>query len=172
LILWNQRWEYDKQPGTFFDLLYRLQKADVPFRLAVAGENFRNVPAEFDEAKERLASAITHWGYVGSINDYRVLLRQADLVVSTAIHEFFGISILEAIAAGAFPLLPKRLSYPELIPMGLHPACLYEDEAELFAKARQRLTSPRSIPPSLQAYVRERFDWRCVADRYDDLFVS
>ena len=30
-------------------------------------------------------------------------------------HEFFGISAAEAIAAGLFPILPNRLAYPELI---------------------------------------------------------
>jgi glycosyltransferase involved in cell wall biosynthesis len=72
-----------------------------------------------------------HWGYLPTRADYVALLSQADLVISTAEHEFFGISVLEAICAGAFPLLPNRLSYPELIPAELHPACLYADEDDL-----------------------------------------
>ena len=83
----------------------------------------------------RLADAIEHWGYVASRAEYLRLLAASDLVISTADHEFFGISVLEAIAAGAFPLLPNRLSYPELIPPELHSACLYNDEDDLFAKA-------------------------------------
>ena len=47
LILWNQRWEYDKRPDLFFELLYALQAAGIEFRLAVAGENVRQAPAEF-----------------------------------------------------------------------------------------------------------------------------
>ncbi len=167
LVLWNQRWEYDKQPEHFFDLLYRLQDEGVRFEVAVAGENFRNIPGEFEEARRRLGDVIEHWGFVPDYDAYLDLLRRADLVVSTAIHEFFGISILEAIAAGAFPLLPQRLSYPELIPSELHPACLYADEEDLFTKARLRLASPRSAPPSLSAYVRAQFDWPVVAAAYD-----
>lgn len=169
LIVWNQRWEYDKAPDRFFQCLYRLQKAGVPFRLAVAGENFRNVPAEFEEAQERLTNAIIHWGYLPSHAAYIDLLQQADLVISTAIHEFFGISILEAIAAGAFPLLPSRLSYPELIPATLHPACLYHDDEQLFTLCRQRLQMPRPAPPSLRQHVRAHYDWPVVARRYDAL---
>ena len=37
------------------------------------------------------------------------------MIVSTADHEFFGISVVEAIAAGAYPLLPRRLAYPEIL---------------------------------------------------------
>lgn len=168
LILWNQRWEYDKCPAQFFELLYRLQNADVAFQLAVAGQNFRNVPQEFEEARKRLSDRIVHWGYVDSYAAYAALLQRADLVVSTAIHEFFGISILEAILAGAFPLLPNRLSYPELIPGDLHPACLYDTPDDLFEKAQQRLLSPRSAPPSLSQHIRDRFDWKTVATAYDE----
>jgi glycosyltransferase involved in cell wall biosynthesis len=169
LILWNQRWEYDKRPDRFFALLYRLQAAGVPFRLAVAGENFRRQPAEFEEARARLAEVTVHWGYAPTRAAYAELLRAADLVISTADHEFFGVSILEAIAAGAFPLLPRRLSYPELIPASLHAACLYDDEEELFAKAVLRLAEPRAAPPSLRAHVAATFGWPRVARLYDDL---
>jgi len=170
LILWNQRWEYDKRPDLFFKMLYRLQDEGVQFRLAVAGENFRNHPAEFDEAKERLNNAIVHWGYADSRAEYVALLRWADVVVSTAAHEFFGISMLEAVSAGAFPLLPNRLSYPELIPQEFHAACLYDNEDELFRKAKRRLQDPSPFSKSLSHYVNQHYGWPHVAQRYDQLF--
>ncbi len=170
LIVWNQRWEYDKRPRAFFELLYRLDEDAYDFSLAVAGENFRNTPDEFLEARRRLAHRIEHWGYLPSRQDYLDLLQRADLVISTAAHEFFGISILEAVQAGSFPLLPNRLSYPELIPASLHPACLYDDEDELFLMAAARLKMPRAAPPSLQRAVRERFSWPVVAADYDGYF--
>lgn len=169
LILWNQRWEHDKRPDRFFSLLDRLREQNVPFRLAVAGENFRQIPAEFNEARMRLNDCIVHWGYAESRETYLELLAASDLVISTADHEFFGISVLEAVAAGVFPLLPDRLSYPEMIPSMLHPACLYCDEADLLAKAAVRLRAPESAPPSLRAAVVERYDWAQVAFAYDDL---
>ena len=170
LILWNQRWEYDKRPDRFFQLLYRLEETGHNFRLALAGENFRNVPGEFEEAKTRLAHRIEHWGFLPSRSDYLALLREADLVVSTADHEFFGISILEAVQAGVFPLLPNRLSYPELIPPDLHTACLYENDDDLYVKAVARLTMPRQAPPSLRRAVQERYSWPVVAASYDCQF--
>jgi len=172
LILWNQRWEYDKRPDRFFRLLYRLAEDGIPFRLAVAGENFRREPEEFEAARRRLAAHIVQWGYVESSQAYRALLCQADLVISTAAHEFFGISILEAIAGGAFPLLPNRLSYPELLPAALHPACLYTDEDDLYARAARRLRHPRPAPPSLPAHVRAHFDWPVVAALYDRWLIG
>jgi glycosyltransferase involved in cell wall biosynthesis len=171
LILWNQRWEYDKRPDRFFALLYRLQEANVPFRLAVAGENFRNVPQEFEEAKQRLASHLVQWGFLPTRADYLKLLQQADLVISTADHEFFGISILEAVAAGAFPLLPARLSYPELIPAALHSACLYADEEELWQKCVAFLTAPlQNVHPVLQQlheHLAATYAWPVAAQQLD-----
>ena len=156
-------------PDRFFHLLYRLQEDGVDFQVAVAGENFRNVPEEFEVARTRLADRIVHWGFVDDVAAYRQLLARADLVISTAMHEFFGISVLEAIAAGAFPLLPAALSYPELIPAELHPACLYHDDDDLYAKARTRLDLLRPAPPSLQDHVRTHFAWPVVAAQYDAL---
>ena len=172
LILWNQRWEYDKRPDLFFDLLYKLEETGLDYKLAVAGENFRKVPIEFEEAETRLAHRIVQWGYLPSRKDYLALLQKADLVVSTAEHEFFGISILEAVQAGAFPLLPNRLSYPELIPPALHAACLYSDDDDLFAMASRRLQMPRAAPPSLRRTLWESYAWPVVARAYDQLFAE
>jgi glycosyltransferase involved in cell wall biosynthesis len=169
LILWNQRWEHDKRPDRFFAALYRLQDEAVPFRLAVAGENFRNVPEEFAEARTRLQAHITQWGYVESRAAYVDLLRRAALVISTADHEFFGISVLEAIAAGAFPLLPRRLSYPELIAADFHQECLYDDEEDLVMRMRRHLLQPQPAPLALRRHVADNFDWCFVAPRYDRL---
>ena len=172
LILWNQRWEHDKRPDRFFALLYQLRAAGVAFRLAVAGENFRQIPAEFEEARTRLADAIFHWGYLPTRADYLHLLQQTDLIISTTEHEFFGISVLEALAAGAFPLLPDRLSYPELLPAALHTHCLYADENELFAKASAWLQAPQPAPSALRDSIVARFDWRAVAAVYDDFLAQ
>jgi glycosyltransferase involved in cell wall biosynthesis len=167
LIVWNQRWEYDKRPDRFFNLLFRLQAAGVAFRLAVAGENFRMAPLEFAEARQRLSDVIVHWGYVDSRQAYCDLLRRADLLISTTDHEFFGISVLEGIAAGVFPLLPSRLSYPELIPDSLHSECLYQNDDDLYAKALDLLLAPRPASPLLRQHVTQRYGWQQVATEYD-----
>jgi len=117
----------------------RLDDSGVTFRLILAGEHFNEQPPEFEQALRRYANRILHYGYAEDFAEYSRLLHQADLVISTAIHEFFGISVLEAIYCGCHPLLPNRLTYPELIPERLHKPLLhapilYDDEDELFAR--------------------------------------
>ena len=128
IILWNHRWEHDKQPDVFFELIEALYSRNIPFRLAVCGESFRKVPPAFERAQERFADHIVHWGY-GTAATYAELLGQAHIAVSTAAHEFFGIAMLEALYGGAYPLVPNRLAYPEHFPEVYR----YEDENQALA---------------------------------------
>ncbi len=115
-ILWAARWENDKRPDLFFEALSLLAARSVAFRLSViGGGNASPVAPAFEEARPRLADRILHWGYLESREEYRKVLMEADVIVSTADHEFFGISAVEAIAAGAYPLFPDRLAYPEIL---------------------------------------------------------
>lgn len=126
-ILWAARWEHDKNPEYFFAAMKVLKETGVKFRLSVIGEQFCDAPEVFDWAKDFFIDEIDRWGYQESLVEYRAALIEADIVVSTANHEFFGISMVEAIAAGAYPVLPKRLAYPE-ITVGIETVC----EGEFF----------------------------------------
>ncbi|MFQ5490993.1 MAG: glycosyltransferase, partial [Phycisphaerae bacterium] len=77
--------------------------------------SFRDCPPVFEWAKEFFAEHIDGWGYQESREEYVAVLRDADVVVSTADHEFFGLAVAEAVAAGCYPLVPNRLAYPELL---------------------------------------------------------
>lgn len=114
-IVWAARWEKDKNPEDFFAAMIHLQQQGYPFRLSVVGESFRDSPPIFAQARQQLADRIDQWGFLPSHDDYLHLLGQCDLFVSTAVHEFFGISAAEAILAGSLPVLPSRLAYPELV---------------------------------------------------------
>ncbi len=114
-ILWAARWEHDKNPEDFFEALKNVKESNTDFRLSVIGEQFKDAPEVFTWARDFFADHIDRWGYQDSHAGYENALGEADIIVSTAHHEFFGISVVEAIAAGAYPVLPKRLSYPEII---------------------------------------------------------
>jgi glycosyltransferase involved in cell wall biosynthesis len=114
IILWNHRWEHDKNPAEFFAALLALRATSVPFRVAVCGQSFREIPEEMVSARQALADQTEHWGFLATRSEYLALLSRAQIAVSTADHEFFGVSALEAAWMGARPLVPDRLSYPEL----------------------------------------------------------
>ncbi|MEE8577726.1 MAG: DUF3524 domain-containing protein, partial [candidate division Zixibacteria bacterium] len=111
-IVWVARWEHDKNPADFFAALEQLKEQAVPFCLSILGEQYAEIPRQFTEAQDFFADEIINYGFQPAREAYLQTLSEADVVVSTAEHEFFGIAVVEAIAAGAYPLLPDRLSYP------------------------------------------------------------
>ena len=136
-ILWNHRWEHDKRPEAFFDAMQRLDARGLEFRLLVTGQRFRHAPDCFSQAETTLAHRIDHWGFAPSREDYLTLLRQADIAVSTAGHEFFGVAMLEATHMGARPLVPDRLAYPEIYPSEYR----YADDDALVDELERLLTA-------------------------------
>jgi len=178
LVLWNQRWEYDKNPAAFFRLMNRLDDSGHKFRLILAGEHFEELPPEFERAFERYGERILHYGYAEDFKEYSSLLHRADIVISTSLHEFFGISMLEAIYCGCHPLLPNRLSYPELIPDSLHSPLLhapilYEDDDELFGIMKRILNGEeRPLPVSTLKGISAHLEWSQHVQHFDQLFES
>jgi glycosyltransferase involved in cell wall biosynthesis len=118
-IIWNHRWEYDKDPNTFFEALRLLKENAIPFELFLLGQQFRDIPKCFIDAKVELKEEIQQYGFVDSRSRYEEILQQGDVVVSTAIHEFQGLAMIEAIAFGCIPIAPNHLVYPEYIPQSL-----------------------------------------------------
>lgn len=171
LVLWNHRWEFDKNPEPFFKALARLAAEDVPFRVALVGENQRQEPTEFEAARDLLGERVAQYGYLDSFADYARLLWDSDIIASSAKHDFFGISVVEAIYCGCWPVLPWRLNYPDLIPASQHENTLYRADSGLYFRLRERLLNPTPAPPELREFVRQ-FDWRQLAPRYDAAFEA
>ncbi|MBI2880140.1 MAG: DUF3524 domain-containing protein [Candidatus Tectomicrobia bacterium] len=173
-ILWNHRWEFDKAPEVFFEALRRLQGDRLPFRVIVCGENFQAKPEVFLQARRRLRRRLLHFGYEPSRARYARLLSEADVAVSTALQENFGLSAIEAMYAGCYPLLPRRLSYPEILPSPFHADHLYEGPDDLYRRLRALLR--RGVPPAFDREGLRRalapYDWRAMIGRYDELFEA
>ena len=169
-MIWNHRWEFDKDPETFFRVLYGLIDEGIQLRVALLGENFQFVPTPFLEARERLGSRVVQYGYAADRAEYLGWLARGDVVVSTALQENFGIAVVEAIRLGCYPLLPRRLSYPELLPRELHESCLYDGAEDLAARLAALLRDPARLagPRPALAQAMERFSWESQIASYDE----
>jgi glycosyltransferase involved in cell wall biosynthesis len=166
LVVWNQRWDHDKDPVALFRVLRALARDGVAFRLALAGENRRVDPQEFAAVRADLGDRVVHAGHLPR-PAYRDLLLRAAVTASTARHEFFGIAAVEAMAAGCVPLLPRRLAYPEAVPRPYHDAVLYPGRLyERLAGVLTDLPAARRRVAGLRAAMRVH-DWSAVGPRYD-----
>jgi glycosyltransferase involved in cell wall biosynthesis len=168
LLLWNHRWEYDKNPEEFFNALFQLQAEGLVFEVAILGEAYRKVPPVFGEARRRLGARIVQFGYVESFADYAAWLWRADILPVTSSHDFFGISVVQALYCGCTPLLPRRLAYPEHLPPALREQFLYDDEAGLLKGLRHHLQVPTPAPGELRTQVAH-YDWGVLVEHYDAL---
>lgn len=161
IIVWNHRWEHDKNPEEFFEALKVIKSKNISFRLIVLGQSFNNIPDCFVEAETFFKEELIHFGYAEDYPHYAKLLQQADIVVSTAIHEFYGISVIEAVRAGCIPVLPKRLSYPELFDQEY----LYKDGK--LAKRLENLLLQKTLKKPAKD-ITERYSWQALATTYKE----
>ncbi|WP_028467939.1 tRNA-queuosine alpha-mannosyltransferase domain-containing protein [Neptunomonas japonica] len=113
-IVWNHRWEFDKGPEFLYNALKTIDKDGVNVTFSIVGQQFRRSPEAFNNIKIQFPSLLKHCGFIESATEYRQLLQNADVVLSTALHDFQGIAVLEGVAAGALPVVPNRLAYQEL----------------------------------------------------------
>jgi glycosyltransferase involved in cell wall biosynthesis len=173
MILWNQRWEFDKGPAEFAAAVVALLDQGGDFEVALAGERYGDEPPEFTELRARLGERLVHDDHA-DVDTYRALLRRADVVVSTARQEFFGIAVTEAIYAGAFPLLPNRLVYPERIPAEFHASCLYSTHEDLVGRLRWAVDH-REEAAAIAVALRPAMagcDWSVMAPVYDTVLAG
>ncbi|GFR90498.1 glycosyltransferase-like domain-containing protein 1 [Elysia marginata] len=165
-IVWPHRWEHDKDPTSFFHALFELQQQNLSFNVSVIGETFTTVPEIFSTARLKLGNRVRAWGYQ-SREDFLAILDSAHVVVSTALHEFFGVSMLEAVSRNCYPLCPNRLVYPEIYPK----ECLYSTPAQLVKKLKRFSQRPQSVNTSLCNDLVDKFSWEKLQGQYRILII-
>lgn len=166
VIVWNHRWEHDKNPEFFFDTLFSLDEEEVPFKLIVLGQAFQRQPHIFNIARDRLAHRLLYFGYVEDIEKYYKLLGQGTMVISTSVHEFYGMSVIEAVRAGCRPLLPNRLSYTELFP----DEYLYDDAD--FAERVKKDLQLGPLDNEMSRQLTQEYSWENLSFLYKQWLSS
>jgi glycosyltransferase involved in cell wall biosynthesis len=157
-VLWTGRFEYDKGGDRLLEILRQLEESAVEYELALVGQQFRDSPPHFDCIVRDFKHRLVQFGYVESRKDYLALLRGADLLLSTALHEFQGLAVLEAVAAGCIPIVPDRLAYREIYPpeyrYASHPDNIREEAGaalERLAFWSQAMAEGRGALPDIAA---------------------
>jgi len=166
-ILWNHRWEYDKNPQEFLQVMNVLTQEDFEFRLILLGKGADTLDLS---PFPLLSEKVFHQGFADSFDRYKALLYKSHIIVSTSIHEFFGISVMEALACDCYPVLPNRLSYPELIPDHKQSEVLYDNlEIGFYTKMKEVLNSEKWKNPSplFKDYIFQNFDTNKTLDKYN-----
>ena len=162
-IVWPHRWEHDKDPEAFFAAVRALAAEGLGFEVAVAGQAFRETESLVGDAAAALGDRLVHLGEPGSREDYAALLASADIAVSTARNEFFGLAMIEACYAGCAPLVPDRLAYPELYPVDMR----YGTHEQLVARLRSLIVERPA--PGWARGIAERYTFARLVPRYAEI---
>jgi glycosyltransferase involved in cell wall biosynthesis len=168
-LVWNHRWEYDKDPDLLAKTLIALKSEGVRFRAIICGQAFCAIPEGFRRIAGELGDSLEHLGFFQDREKYLEALCRSDAVVSTARQEFFGVSVVEAMYLGCLPVLPRSLSYPEIVPERLHGKLLYDGPSAFKGFLGGFLKAP---PADLRGDVEEaaaRFDWARLAGGLDEI---
>jgi len=168
IILWNHRWEYDKNPEDFFGCLKKIKSIGVKFQLVILGEEFRTEMPVFTDARRYFSDEIIHIGYCESFEDYASWLWKSDILPITINQDFFGGSIMEAVYCGVYPLLPKRLTYPELFDDDINNNNFYNDKEDFFIRLKELLLEKDFFNTKINK-IAQQYDWKEIAPYYDNL---
>lgn len=176
VIVWNHRWEFDKGPDLLLAVVAALPR-HLPLRFHIIGQQFRQQPPQFALLKDLLQNNfdLANWGFCADATDYQALLASSHVVLSTAWHDFQGLAVLEAAGAGAVPLAPNALAYPEWFAAEY---CYGNAEAFdlkridiLAAEAAQKITDYAEGNTVLKAVDTRAWQWRELGNRYVQLFA-
>ncbi|BCD99195.1 hypothetical protein MARGE09_P3396 [Marinagarivorans cellulosilyticus] len=171
-ILWNHRWEYDKGPERLLAIVTALaqQTPSMHMRFHIVGQQFRQVPAAFSQLKAVLTEQgwLGEWGFL-PLQRYHSVLASSDIVLSTALHDFQGLAVLDAVAAGCTPLLPKRVAYPDFFSAEYlylsEEGATYSNETSSAVKA---LVAYGSGVTALNAPDITQYSWRALTQQYQN----
>ena len=170
LVLWNHRWEFDKRPEWLTRALLQLAREGTAFRVALLGDA-RGHEEVFAPLREALGDRVAAYGGVAAGAAYEGWLARADVVVSCAAQEYFGIAVAEAVHAGAYAVLPREQVYPSLYGRRCRGPHLYDGEAGLLDLLRGVLAGRRGHVCPLPRDCDE-FCWERLAPRYDALLAA
>jgi glycosyltransferase involved in cell wall biosynthesis len=171
-ILWNHRWEHDKNPNDFIDVIDELDKRKLDFDCILLGKNKQKKSGYYEEFIKRFPNRILHAGYCKTFEEYASLLWKADICPITSIQDFFGISIAEAVYCNTYPLLPNRLTYPEIYNKQINEHLFYENKKDLINKVETLIKNKEIDSEDIPKNLIERFDWSYMIKKYDQIFDS
>lgn len=186
IIVWNHRWEYDKCPDLLLAIVQQLaacaaqlnaefnteRKAKLRIKFHIVGQHFRQIPKAFAELKTLLQANnwLGEWGHLPCA-EYKNILAQSDVVLSTAIHDFQGLAVMEAVAAGCTPLLPHRVAYPNFFAQEyLYGTEQEQDNLVLAQDGAAKIMAYCHNFSQLQAPKINTLSWKVLATHYRQLF--
>lgn len=165
VLLWNQRWSWDKGTDAWMELVHDILKQDIPAEFVVLGESKGRLPEGWNTMRDNMGNRCLQWGYADSKEDYVQWLWRSTVAPLAPKQEYFGLALVEAMRCEVMPWVPESHAYLETMP-----------ERHQFMPADQWLNALlhqtwKTWPATPQAYRQkaDSFSWRNVIPLMDRL---
>ena len=165
ILLWNQRWSWDKGTDAWMHLVDSILQRDIPAEFVVMGKPFERVPDGWESMKEKMGRRCLHWGFVESDRAYIEWLWRCTIAPLSPKQEFFGLAVVEAMRCQTLPWVPKEHAYSETMPEG-H---LFLSEGQWMGALEKRQW--QDWPLKEEAYESQalQFEWSQIQGLLNDM---
>lgn len=160
VLLWNQRWSWDKGADAWMRLVDNILERDLPAEFVVMGKPFDRMPEGWAGMKEKMGRRCMHWGFVESHQEYIQWLWRSTIAPLSPKQEYFGLAIVEAMRCQTLPWVPHDNAYPETMPEG-H---LYLPEERWIEALENRQWQKWPLNESAYKSQALKFDWSQVQE--------
>ena len=77
---------------------------------------------------------------------------------------------MEAVYCNTYPILPNRLSYPELLPQRFHKDHKYQNTEDLYQKLAWAIKNITTVRNSDIRKIATKYDWSNIISKYESIF--
>lgn len=152
-IIISNRFDWEKRPNESLQFAYLAKKRHPDWEIVVTTSR-----PEFKSNKKWLVDLAREMEKDGIITiksgltkeEYHKELATSKIMLSNSIEENFGYCIVEAMHYNTYPLLPNKLSHPELVRWNLE--LLYDDTDEILDKMEKLMESTYLVSNDIQKY--------------------
>lgn len=151
IILFSHRWDYEKRPNIFVDMMNNLYKKRKDFKVYITTSR-KKFRSNQQWLIDKLNLAKFPYKIFANINkqEYYQLVSQSKVFVSTTIEENFGYCLLESMTLGCTPVVPNKYSHPEILEFDKR--FLYNDKKEAIKMISSFLDNPISVLKLAEKY--------------------
>ena len=118
VLLWNQRWSWDKGTDAWMKLVHGILEQDIPAEFVVLGESKGRLPDGWEAMRDKMGSRCLQWGFADSKADYVQWLWRSTAAPLAPKQEYFGLAMVEAMRCDVMPWVPESHAYTETMPEG------------------------------------------------------
>jgi alpha-1,3-mannosyltransferase len=172
MLLFIGRLSPNKRIDLLVELVYLLKKEMPDVKLVVAGSEWRNEKNKLDAlvAEKKLGNNVIFTGEI-SESEKLILLSKAEFFVSASEYEGFGISVIEAMAAG-LPVVANDIeSFRNVIRNGENGYLADFSNLEMIKNLIMKIKD--SDLPQISKNARQeagKYDWKKISEKVDEVY--